>query len=68
MKIRFLKDFTSTTYGNVYVGREIEVKAKEGDRLIKYGYAEKVGKEDDGQSDKTGNDKTTSKGFPFIGK
>ena len=46
MKIKFTKSFSSTTFGNVWQGREVIVTNKQALRFIGSGLAEQVKPED----------------------
>lgn len=41
-QIKFIKEFTSTVYGNVWYGRLATVKTKQAEHLIQSGLAEEV--------------------------
>ena len=41
-KIKFTKNFSSPVYGNVWIGRELNVKPKEAEKYANMGWAEYV--------------------------
>jgi hypothetical protein len=63
MKIKFIEDFTSPKYGNVWYGRVMALKDEDAQSMINNGYAEELKEEDNGNSDVDGN-KEPSKDRP----
>ena len=73
-QIKFIKEFSSTVYGNVWYGRIATVKSKQADHLIQSGLAEEVTKaktveaekavevQEDDKRDNTKRGKKSSKG------
>lgn len=43
-KIKFIKNFSSPVYGNVYIGREVSVKGIEAEKQVALGNAELIEK------------------------